>query len=568
MKRLFDEHKKRKTMSLDGAWKFLIDPHGVGDEKEYKNGLPEGETVIVPSVWNTESGLLDYEGIAWYEKKFYTEGGCLRFHFGAVMTECFVYLDGILLGSHYGGFCEFDFISSEIGSGEHSLVVKVDNRFDEHSIPQKVVDWYHYGGIIRSVTVEKLEGVCVLGHRFRYELSDDLKTAECTPTVVLFNANPCETEAKVTLNLDGEKNAGETVAIPGSEYMTIQLSTFTISNIRLWDEGRGELYTVEYTTETDDLCDRVGFRKIEVKDGKLLLNNRAVEIMGVNRHHDHPDFGMAFPPARMKHDIDLICDMGCNSIRGSHYPNSRDFVDMLDERGILFWSEIPIWGGGFSQAALGDEKVVKRGLEMHREMVSNYYNHPSIIIWGLHNEIKSATEEAYAMSKTYYEYVKAVGGNRAVVYASDRPLTDICLEFCDIICINQYCGWYTGGLDAWEPFLEKFCERRKALGFEDKPIIMSEFGAGAIYGFHDAELPIWSEEYQAKLLDFCLNLFHEHPAVIGSFIWQFCDIRTAKEMGMSRARGFNNKGILNEHRRPKSAYYAVQKCYKSFKNEK
>ena len=94
---------------------------------------------------------------------------------------------------------------------------------------------------------------------------------------------------------------------------------------------------------------------------------------------------------------------------------------------------------------------------------------------------------------------------------------------------------------------------------------MSEFGAAALYGFHDAEMPQWSEEYQAKLLEFCLNLFHDHPAIVGSFIWQFCDIRTAKEMGFGRARGFNNKGIMNENRRPKSAYYAVQRCYRSFK---
>jgi beta-glucuronidase len=272
--------------------------------------------VIVPSVWNTESGLLDYEGIAWYEKKFYTEGGCLRFHFGAVMTECFVYLDGILLGSHYGGFCEFDFISNEIGSGEHSLIVKVDNRFDEHSIPQKVVDWYHYGGITRSVTIEKLEGVCVLGHRFRYELSDDMKRAECFATVTLYNADSDEAETKVTQIVDGVSVADEIISVPGRESFVAQLAPFILGDIRLWDEGKGELYRVEYTTETDDLIDRVGFRKIEVKDGKLLLNNRAVEIMGVNRHHDHPDFGMAFPPSRMKHDIDLICDMGCNAIRG------------------------------------------------------------------------------------------------------------------------------------------------------------------------------------------------------------------------------------------------------------
>ena len=441
MTRLFTEHKKRKTMSLDGAWRFLTDPHAVGDEKGYKNGLPEGETVIVPSVWNTESGLLEYEGIAWYEKKFYSDGGCLRFHFGAVMTECQVFLDGELLGSHYGGFCEFDFVVPDVDRGEHRLTVRVDNRFDAHSIPQKKVDWYHYGGITRSVTVETLEGVCILEHRFRYELSEDLKSAECFSTVTLFNANPCEAETKVGLTLDGIELVCDTVSLKGRETFVAQLDPFTVNDIRLWDEGKGELYTVEYITETDDLCDRIGFRKIEVKDGKLLLNNREIEIRGVNRHHDHPDFGMAFPSARMKHDIDLIEDLGCNAIRGSHYPNSRDFVDMLDERGILFWSEIPIWGCGFSQAALGDETVVKRGLNMHREMVDKYYNHPSIIIWGMHNEILSDTNEAYEMSKTYYEYLKATGGNRAVVYASYKPLVDICFGFSDIICLNQYHGW-------------------------------------------------------------------------------------------------------------------------------
>jgi beta-glucuronidase len=382
---------------------------------------------------------------------------------------------------------------------------------------------------------------------------------------VLYNANPRETEANIKLTLDGVEFACETVSVPGRETFVAQLTSFTAGNLRLWDGGKGELYRVEYTTETDDLIDRVGFRKIEVKDGKLLLNNREIEIRGVNRHHDHPDFGMAFPPARMKHDIDLICDLGCNAIRGSHYPNSRDFVDMLDERGILFWSEIPIWGGGFSQAALGDEKVVKRGLMMLGEMVDKYYNHPSIIIWGMHNEILTDTKEALEMSKTYYGYLKATGGNRAVVFASDKPLIDICFEFSDIICLNQYYGWYSGGLNAWEPFFEKFCERLKTLGLENKPIIMSEFGAGGLYGFHDAEMPQWSEEYQAKLIDFCLNFFHKHPAIVGSFIWQFCDIRTAKEMGFGRARGFNNKGIMNEYRRPKAAYYAVQKCYRSFK---
>ncbi len=567
MARIFDEHYARRVQCLDGAWKFLTDPQGVGSENGFQSSLPEGETVIVPSVWNTECGLLKYEGIAWYEKNFFCEGGCVLFRFGAVMTECEVFLDGERLGYHYGGFCEFEFIAKDVSRGMHTLTVKVDNRFDEHSIPQKMVDWYHYGGITRSVTAEILEGIAILSHRFDYKLSADLKSAICTPKVTLYNAKKRRAETTLTLSLDGEIMSQCGIGLSGGKTMEISLPSFTLDGVRIWDEGKPELYSLELRTDTDDLFDRIGFRKIEVKNEKLLLNGREIEIRGINRHHDHPDFGMAFPPARMKHDIDLIEELGCNSIRGSHYPNSRDFVDMLDERGILFWSEIPIWGGGFADETLGDKIVVERGLDMHREMIKHYYNHPSIIIWGLHNEIHVESKQAYEMTKKYYSLVKAIGGDRAVVYATCRPMVDICLEFSDIICINAYYGWYAGGLDAWEPFLEQFCARRDELGLSDKPIIFSEFGGGAVYGIHDAELSIWSEEYQAKLLGFCIDLFHAHPSVVGTYVWQFCDMRTAAEMGMTRARGFNNKGIMNEYRRPKAGFYAVKDCYTRFKAE-
>ena len=155
-----------------------------------------------------------------------------------------------------------------------------------------------------------------------------------------------------------------------------------------------------------------------------------------------------------------------------------------------------------------------------------------------------------------------------MVYASHQPMTDICLEFCDVICLNLYYGWYGWYSEStWESALDVFCKRRDELGLSDKPIIMSEFGAAALYGFHDVERSKWSEEYQAELLSDCLRLFHSRPEMVGAFIWQFCDVRTCSEMGFSRARGFNNKGIVNENRRPKAAYYAVRDCYRSFAEE-
>jgi beta-glucuronidase len=309
-------------------------------------------------------------------------------------------------------------------------------------------------------------------------------------------------------------------------------------------------------------------RKIEVKDKKVFLNDREIEIMGVNRHEEHPEHGFAFPRDLMARDIALIEEMNCNFVRGSHYTNSQSFVDMLDERGLLFWSEIPIWGCGFSRETLGREKVVNRGLDMHREMLKYYYNHPSIVMWGMHNEILTDTSEGYEMSKKYYNYLKECGGNRLVVYASYLPETDISLEFTDIICLNLYYGWYNGELEYWQEALDKFTARQKSLGLDDKPVMMSEFGAAALYGCHDDESFLWTEEYQAKLIKHCLELFHAYPTMVGELIWHFADARTSKQAGISRARRFNNKGLLNEYRKPKLAYFAPQKCFEQFGAEK
>ncbi|MBQ7336019.1 MAG: beta-glucuronidase [Clostridia bacterium] len=568
MTRIFDEHVIRRVRSLDGAWHFRKDPLNCGKETAWFLGIPRGETVAVPSVWNTEQGNLNYEGVAWYEKHFYSEGGCLRLCFGAVMTEAEVWLDGNYLGSHYGGFSQFDFIVSDVAAGEHRLTVRVDNRFDADSIPQEWVDWYHYGGITRGVSVETLQGICVLCNRLEYTLSEDLKSATGQFVLELYNAGAEQADTEVNISLGGTLVSTGVAELSAGARKEVTLSEFTLENVALWNVGAPELYDVRITTATDDLCDRVGFRKIEVKDGAVLLNGKPVEFRGVNRHEEHPDWGFAFPFGLMKKDIDLALEMGCNAIRGSHYPNSQEFVDLLDERGLMFWSEIPIWGCGFSDEALANETVVRRGLEMHREMVKYYYNHPCIVLWGMHNEIHSYHEAAYRMSKLYYEYLKENGGNRLVVYASCHPLKDICFEFSDLICLNQYFGWYYGYEDdAWEKFLAEFCEHIKTLGMAHKPIVMSEFGCAAIAGCHDDENILWCEENQAKQIAHCLKVFHEHPQVAGSFIWQFFDMRTCLQAGLNRARGFNNKGLMNEYRKPKLAYRAAKELYHEFAAE-
>jgi len=565
MNRIFDDHILRKSYSLDGTWKFCTDASREGETLGYAKGLGESaKNIIVPSIIGRDFGLLEYEGITWFERKFNTNGGTLRFCFGAVMTEAKVWLDGEYLGEHYGGFCEFDFIAEDVAAGEHTLIVRVDNSSDLDSIPHPKVDWYHHGGIIRSVHLEELSGVCVLGCHAEYTLNDSLTAAEVSFKLKIYSKEDAETSLDISVgdNIVAAKNIKVCKGV--SEVRT---ESITLSDIVLWDIHKPNLYKLVVKTATDDFIDRIGFRYIEVKNSKIYLNNKEVEFRGANRHEDHPDWGFAVPAQLSRKDVEIFCDMGANAVRGSHYPQSRAFVDLLDENGLMFWSEIPIWGCGYTAADLARPLVLKRGLDMLKEMVEVYYNHPSIVIWGIHNEIESGAESGLEMTKLYYSETKKIGGNRLVTYASRFPFSDICFEYCDVMSVNYYYGWYEGTIKTWDAFLKKFEARREELGLTDKPLIMSEFGAAAIYGNHTFDNLKWTEEYQAELLSYCIEAFHRSEMVCGMFVWQFCDMLTAKEVGLSRARHYNNKGILNEYRKPKSAYFAIKERYSRWEKE-
>ena len=296
-----------------------------------------------------------------------------------------------------------------------------------------------------------------------------------------------------------------------------------------------------------------------MRDGKLLLNNKEITLKGINRHEDHPDWGFAMPLNLMKKDLDIIKNLGCNAIRGSHYPNAPIFLDLLDQEGILFWEEIPMWG--FPEHALQDPLTLERGLSMHELMIKRDYHHPSIIIWGLHNEVDTRTQAAYKVTKAFAEKIRSLDTTRPITYATMHPLEDICLSLVDLISINKYFGWYHDRIEQWQNFLHQFKVKMKTEGLTGKPIIISEFGAGALYGENTFEQQKWSENFQDAYLDYTLNLFLNDPDIIGTYIWQYCDIRSAKELEMNRPRSFNNKGIVNEYRKPKQAYWTVQKLY-------
>lgn len=552
--RLFDEHIKRRTRLLDGMWDFATDEKEVGLKEEWFKNFPEKSMQVnVPGCINNRLGFIEFQKTCWYKKDFYAEGH-ISIKFESVSEYARIYLDGEFLGDHYGSFSAFE-VKAFVACGKHTLVVMVDSRSTEDTIPLWGVDWHHYCGIMRSVELAEYKTTAIESMRFEYDLDVAAKRVKYN-AVVKISATESPVKTNCRIDIDGQIIFDEEIEIDGEKEFCVKGE---LSDVRLWDVGAPQLYTVTVQTEDDDLIDRVGFRKIEIDGKKILLNNKRVKFLGINRHEEHPEWGFAVAPALVVKDMDILKDMNVNTVRGSHYPNSKLFVDLCDANGIMFWSEIPMWG--FPKEALARPLVLERGLMMHTEMVEQYYNHPSIIIWGMHNEVATDSEEGYELTKKFVKHSKALDSSRLVTYATNRPLEDNCYDLVDFISVNRYIGWYDSEIEDWADFVVDMKKYFESKGVGDKPVVMSEFGVAAIFGQKNFECLRWSEDYQAKFFEHTLDLFLKDEDLSGVYLWQLCDIRSSAVWQLNRARSFNNKGLLNEYRQPKLAYYKVKEIF-------
>lgn len=559
--RRISEHLLRKSRSLDGLWDFRTDPDRVGISSGWMLNFPEEHAHMhVPACWNNELGLYQYEGAAWYRTRFrLAEAKPVRLIFHGVLGEAVVYVDGEPAVSHYGGFSPFEAVLPHLAAGEHELIVYTDNSHTSQTIPLERVDWFHYGGLHRSVELQELPDVYIERLEIGYRLDYKERQAELELLVSLRSLVEQEQSVPVELRMEGSVLYQGTARVCGLGRQTLRIQQ-KIGGIRLWNVGDPQLYSLEVRAGADDLAERIGFRHISAANGRVEVNGKALYLKGVNRHEEHPDWGFAFPPKLMGKDLDIIERLGCNSIRGSHYPNSKYFIDLLDERGIAFWSEIPLWQ--FHSHHMTDPVVRQRALAMIDEMIERDRHNPSILFWSVNNECDTDTPEGREFNELLVKRVRELDPSRLVTFATDRPLRDITLDLYDAIGINSYYGWYGGQVDGFAGFLEEVKQYFKACGVEDKPIFMAEFGGAGIFGDVGWEEDrMFSEDYQSHVLKHALRIFREHPEVAGTYIWQFADIRSDTPRFRDRARGFNNKGIVNEYRKPKLAYRTVQEAY-------
>ena len=564
MLRLFETSTKRDIKELSQKWRLIPDFDNTGDEKGYAGGLPEdARYTFVPSCWNFELDLFHHYGTTWYETEFEAQEDNVMLVFGAVNNFCDVYVDGKHVAYHYGAFCEFKVDLPMIKKGKHLLVVKVGaelNMLD--SVPLQHSDWFNYGGIIRPVEVHSLKD-CRLDFYTRYELDVETKSAVldvCT-NITLYKK---EITDNFKISIDGKTVYEETLSVNKNTEIIKQIK---LDNLKLWDIGKGNLYTVTVEFGGDELIDRIGFRKMTTNREGFTLNGRKIKLRGVNRHEENVEFGFAVTPNQAKRDIAIIKDMGCNIIRGSHYPNAKTTLDMLDEEGLLFWEEIPMWG--FTALAMEQPIVAERAVNMHHDMVSRDRNHPCIVIWGLLNEAETHKEQAVPLMPKLLKAVKELDDTRLITFASNHAKADLCFDNVDFIAINTYPGWYGRGYEVWPDEIREFREYADSVGCQDKAIVISEFGAGGIKGDTSFDGMIWSETYQHEYFEYTLPFLCDCPDVAGTIIWQYCDMRTSerRDVALKRPRNYNNKGLLDEHRNPKLAYFTAKRVYNERKEK-
>ena len=552
MIRLFDRHTVRYVRELCGLWDFVSEKY---PERRYR--MP------VPSCWEQHPDFSRYRGRGVYTTTLtLPEDTHVRLVFKGVSHTADVDFDGERVAHHYNAYTPFEAIVKRAARGTHTLSVTCDNTFSEESALHVPNDYFTYGGITRAVAVEYLPDVYIDSLHFTPSLRD----GEWHGEISLRLKSLAEQEKTVGVRLllaDTVIDFGD-VAVGGGESVTLR-DERAYPGVQPWSCDTPTLYTVTATlleggVTTDDLIDRVGFRTVEVKGRQILLNGTPLFIKGFNRHEDYATVGSAVPFSLMVKDIELLRDAGANSVRTSHYPNDEIFLDLCDEMGLAVWEENHARGLYLPQ--MQNPNFERQCKECIDEMIEHHYNHPSIIIWGILNECASETPEGRAMYEKQYAAIRALDTSRPLTSASCRYYKDICLDLPDIVSFNIYSGWYDDHAVSTE--FEKQHAWIETTGGAGKPMIISEFGGAALYGYRDPSHVKWSEERQAEILDESLAYYMNTPNVTGVYIWQFADCRVTDEGGwwFSRARMRNNKGIFDEYRRPKLALDVIKRHFK------
>lgn len=534
-----------EAVSLCGQWWFRTDSGSVGREQRWygsDESIGAWHKVRVPHTWQVDPAFIDYRGVAWYRRTFDApsewQNSAIRIEFEAVFHTATIWVNGELAGEHVRkGYTAFvlDITHLLRGGSSNTIAVRVDNAFDEHMVPRgHSSDWAHDGGIYRPVQL--LITTKTFAERVDVEAVPDLASedGELIITAYLRNTSSKSWMGRASFRIIDEETGLTVVTSSDTPDFTIksraaQIRKFdaTLPKAKLWHFDHPNLYRLIFSIgdgqETHQLAVTFGVRKLEIKANGFYLNGERVRLMGVERMAgSNPEFGMAEPSQWITHDHDDLKHLNCVFTR-VHWPQDKRVLDYCDRRGILMQSEIPAWGYD-TFAGMGaepDADVLQNALEQLREMIARDRNHPSIVVWGLCNEIGGQNPPAYQFAKRMLEEAKRLNPNRLCSYASnslgETPKRDVA-GLMDFIETNEYFGsWSPGSPEAVAKHLDAL-----HTAFPGKPVVISEYGYCActedrpegddhrieILRSHDAA--IRSKDFVAGAIFFCYNDYRTH----------------------------------------------------------
>lgn len=584
----------RRRISMDGMWKFHLDERSVGENEGWIDGIPGEEMIPVPASFQdfyTEKDIREYTGDFWYETDFFVpgewEGREILLRFGAATHRASVYVNGILITEHEGGFLPFSAKVTTVVRYDsyNKVVVKVNNELNCTNLPcgetitlpngkkmsKPYFDFFNYAGLQRSVYLLALPGESIVDFDLDYaihgknaEVSYQIRTnGEHAVQLALFDA-----KGHCVAQKDGKEGV------------------LYVENARLWQVRNAYLYRLRIRImDGEELIDEyeqeIGIRTVKVEGTDILLNGEPVYLRGFGKHEDSDIVGRGFNIGIMKRDFELMKWIGANSFRTSHYPYSEEIYQMADREGFLIIDEVPAVGMfqslmNFMEASTGKQTaffekettpvLLKAHLRAIEEMITRDKNHPSVIAWSLLNEPETTNEAAVPYFKEVFDLANKLDMQKRprtfALIMNSLPDTCKCYQFSDIIALNRYYGWYMKG--GYEISVAEELFRKEMNAWKEKklnkPFIFTEYGADTLASEHKLPSVMWSQEYQDEYLKMTHEVFDSYDFIKGEQIWNFADFQTTE--GIMRVNG-NKKGVFTRQRQPKDIAYKLKERWEN-----
>ena len=547
----------RNTILINNDWKFVKE--NVGVEKVL---TAPGNLINLPHTWNAidgqDGGDDYYKGICWYGKTFdkpeLNIGDQVFLEFRGASSTAEVWVNNTKLLKHDGGYSTFRVNITEVLNESNTLVVSVDNTYNDRVYPQKA-DFTFYGGIYRDAYI-------IIAHESHFELdyygsngfiiTSDIKDETAVVALKSFISGAADT---VRFTIEGAGNI-EVPVVNGTASGSIK-----IPEVHLWDgvedpflyEAKAEL--IKNGKIVDEVKSHFGCRTFSFAPDKgFILNGRPYPLRGVSRHQDRRGVGNAITKEMMLEDMKLIMDMGANSIRLAHYQHDQYVYDLCDEYGMVVWAEIPYITMHMPN---GRENTISQ----MTELIAQNYNHPSIICWGLSNEISVAgvTEDLIENHRILNDLAHNMDPTRvtAMAHAFMLDMDDPLVFLPDVMSYNLYYGWYLGELTDNDKFFDRFHQK-----YPDKVVGMAEYGADANFKWQTSQPSRgdYTEQYQCIYHEHMLKMFEQRPYIWSTHAWNMFDF-AADGRDEGGEKGINQKGLVSFDRKHKKDAFYLYKAY-------